>query len=465
MRFPAVVRWIRMFQQFLRLQMRRKWSAKGVVAWKARLPAEAMSVIIEPLNENHAHYCIAQAIEMVLDGGDLSAVIEDVQNTCSIELAKHGREASRSWKSWARNAVAEKGGTKAHKYCKANTRHEEDTFWISDAGGGERLKVISAVWKTIWSEHDECIDEEPQGVDLAPITAEQVLRAVQAVGATKATGLDNWHARHLLQMGENMVCRFPDMLNLFERGMHPPKDVVNSITLIPKPDGGLRPIGLRPLFFRVWGRVRSDYCKRFMANVRFESVTGVAWKTCTRAAYESQYRIEASAMRGDRVLALMLDISKFFERIKHDAMLSLARETGFPVRLAWAAARLYRAPRVVRYGLFASEHIYVKVGVIAGCSIAMALAALYMMKIHEDLAALDKRTFLTGMVDDLKIETHGDEQSVVERMVKAESIVVRRLAELSLPLNQKKSQVVCSSIALSQTPVKCSLDRQGVRVG
>eukprot|EP00971_Amphidinium_carterae_P328576 6460529-Amphidinium_carterae.1 len=153
-------------------------------------------------------------------------------------------------------------------------------------------------------------------------------------------------------------------------------------------------------------------------------------------------------MRGDKVLALMLDISKFFERIKHDIMIKLAKEAGFPVRLAWSAARLYRAPKVVRYGLFASEHIYVKGGVIAGCSIAMALAALYMLRIHEDLAKLDAKIFLTGMVDDLKIETHGDEQTTVDRMVLAESIVVCRLHELSLALNQKKSQVVCSSIAV-----------------
>eukprot|EP00971_Amphidinium_carterae_P282617 5610666-Amphidinium_carterae.2 len=326
--------------------------------------------------------------------------MDDVQHTCTLELAKHGRESSRSWKSWARSGVVDKGGSRAHKYCRANVRHEEDTFWISEAGGGERLKVISAVWKKIWNEHSESIDTEPQGEALEPITAAQVLRAVHEVGAAKATGVD-WHARHLLQMGENMVGRFADMLNLFEHGMHPPTDV-NSITLIPKPDGGLRPIGLTPLFFRVWGRVRADYCKRFMNNVPYESVTGVSWKTCTRAAYESQFRI------------------------KHDVLIQLAKETGFPVRLAWAAARLYRAPRVVRYGLFASEHIFVKGGVIAGCSIAMALAALYMLRIHEDLII----------------------QTAVERMILAENIVVRRLDVLSLPLNQKKSQVVCSSVAI-----------------
>eukprot|EP00971_Amphidinium_carterae_P349077 6490836-Amphidinium_carterae.1 len=43
MRFPAVIRWLRMLQQFIRLQERRRWSRKGVLAWKARLPLEAMS--------------------------------------------------------------------------------------------------------------------------------------------------------------------------------------------------------------------------------------------------------------------------------------------------------------------------------------------------------------------------------------------------------------------------------------
>eukprot|EP00971_Amphidinium_carterae_P192870 3827326-Amphidinium_carterae.1 len=448
MRFPAVIRWLRMLQQFIRLQHRRKWSVKGVVAWKARIPMEALGVIIEPAATSRSRRTFLEIVDLVSSGSVDDGIMDDVQHTCSLELAKYSKDASRSWKPWARSAVQDKGGSKAHRYCKATVRHEEDTFWISDAGGGERLKVISAVWKKIWSEHSESIEAEPQGEALRPINAAQVIRAVHAVGAAKATGVDNWHARHLLQMDENMVQRFADMLNLFEHGMHPPKDVVNSITLIPKPDGGLRPIGLTPLFFRVWGRIRSEYCKCFMSNLRFESVTGVSWKTCTRAAYEAQFRLESAAMKGDKVLALMLDISKFFERIKHDAMISLAREAGFPVRLAWTAARLYRAPRIIRYGLFASEQIHVKGGVIAGCSIAMALAAVYMLRIHEDLSKLDSNIFLTGMVDDLKIETHGNEESTVERMIRAENIVVRRLLELSLPLNQKKSQVVCSAVAV-----------------
>eukprot|EP00971_Amphidinium_carterae_P117778 2332947-Amphidinium_carterae.1 len=300
MRFPPMIRWLRMFQQFLRLHVRRPWNSKGVIAWKARLPQEALSAVIEPAAQSRSGRTVVSAIEYVISGGDVNEVMEDVQYTCTLELLKHGREASKSWKSWARSAVADKGGSKAHKYCRAAVRHEDDTFWISDAGGGERLKIISAVWKKIWNEHSEDIDDDPPGDELSPITATQVLQAVREVGATKATGVDNWHARHLLQMEDNMVQRFADMLNLFEHGMHPPKDVVNSITLIPKPDGGLRPIGLTPLFFRVWGRVRSEFCKKFMINIKFESVTGVSWKTCTRAAYESQYRLESSAMKGDK---------------------------------------------------------------------------------------------------------------------------------------------------------------------
>eukprot|EP00971_Amphidinium_carterae_P282618 5610666-Amphidinium_carterae.3 len=69
MRFPAVIRWLRMLQQFLRLQLRRKWSAKGVIAWKSRLPQEAMSVIIEPAAESRRQSNIACAIEQGYERG------------------------------------------------------------------------------------------------------------------------------------------------------------------------------------------------------------------------------------------------------------------------------------------------------------------------------------------------------------------------------------------------------------
>eukprot|EP00971_Amphidinium_carterae_P237786 4720846-Amphidinium_carterae.1 len=141
----------------------------------------------------------------------------------------------------------------------------------------------------------------------------------------------------------------------------------------------------------------------------------------------------------------MLDISKFFERLRHSTLLHIAAKCGFPARLAWVAVRLYRAPRVIRYGVFSSETMLVKGGVIAGCSIAMALATVYMIRIHEDFHKLPGSVHLTGMVDDLKLEVHGNADKVVEHMVLAEALVVKHLEDLVLPLNRSKSQVLCSS--------------------
>eukprot|EP00971_Amphidinium_carterae_P196478 3899098-Amphidinium_carterae.4 len=290
-------------------------------------------------------------------------IMEDVQAEIRDALLEHSRESSKGWKEWARSAAREKGASKAHKYCKADVRHEADTFWVTNASADERLKVVSAMWKAIWNEHSESLDEEPAGKALPLISTNDVLTAARAVSVSKATGVENWHACHLLQMSDKMVQRFADMLNIFEHGMPPPEDMVNSICLIPKPDGGLRPIGLTPLLFRIWGCIRAAFCRAFMLRVPFESVTGISWKTCVRAAYESQWRLEDSKLPCS----------------------------------CWTVPSSLNGANTGTCSSLLGSLVSRLGGVIAGCSIAMALATLYMMRIHDDFHKLQGRVFFTGM--------------------------------------------------------------------
>eukprot|EP00971_Amphidinium_carterae_P018581 366577-Amphidinium_carterae.2 len=181
MRFPARLRWLRMVRQFLLLHARRRWSAKGVMAWKARLPPEAMELEVWHGDANGSNVTVGHIIDTLLEGGDLRAFADFVEGAVRSALADYSADANKSWKAWARKAVKERGASKAHRFCKANTRSEADTFWVTDAGADERLRVISAVWKKLWNTHQEDIDDEVIGRDLDLITAADVLSAAHGI--------------------------------------------------------------------------------------------------------------------------------------------------------------------------------------------------------------------------------------------------------------------------------------------
>ena len=67
------------------------------------------------------------------------------------------------------------------------------------------------------------------------------------------------------------------------------------VVLLPKPDGGRRPIGLFHSVVRLWGRARSIYVRRWEADNDMECLFGGAGKGAQRAAWQASFRSETAA--------------------------------------------------------------------------------------------------------------------------------------------------------------------------
>ena len=70
------------------------------------------------------------------------------------------------------------------------------------------------------------------------------------------------------------------------------------IVLIPKTDGGQRPIGLLPAAIRLWMRARSPQLRRWEADNNPDGLYGGADRSAARAAWLAGFEGEAAQPRG-----------------------------------------------------------------------------------------------------------------------------------------------------------------------
>ena len=101
------------------------------------------------------------------------------------------------------------------------------------------------------------------------------------------------------------------------------------IILLPKSDGGLRPIGLFPSMIRVWMRTRLFVVRSWEAATALPCLFGAVGKGAQRAAWTIAFSSETAVLTGFDHAASLLDIAKAFEALPHELIVEAARKHGY----------------------------------------------------------------------------------------------------------------------------------------
>ena len=99
--------------------------------------------------------------------------------------------------------------------------------------------------------------------------------------------------------------------------------------LLPKSDGGLRPIGLFPTLYRVWMRCRRPTIKQWRKSNDREFRYGGAGKGAQRAAWLHMARAELATGGGREYATVLLDLVEAFEMIPHKHIAAAAKKPGY----------------------------------------------------------------------------------------------------------------------------------------
>ena len=104
------------------------------------------------------------------------------------------------------------------------------------------------------------------------------------------------------------------------------------VVLLPKPDGGFRPIGLLPKDPRIWMRIRRPAAKRWECECDRDYLYAGSGRGSTVAAWKQAARGELAAATGRKYAQVLLDLVKAFERIPYRVLLREATRLGYPIR-------------------------------------------------------------------------------------------------------------------------------------
>ena len=135
-----------------------------------------------------------------------------------------------------------------------------------------------------------------------------------------------------------------------EEGEWPMNGSFVPVSLIPKPDGGDRPIGITPimvaLFFKsltgfvlTWDEAAMDFWE--------DAIKG---SSALRAGLYRRLIDECTCALGLDTAAIYWDVEKFYDSISWAKLFEWALDLKFPPQLLLVVASLHSSPRVIRLG-------------------------------------------------------------------------------------------------------------------
>jgi len=179
------------------------------------------------------------------------------------------------------------------------------------------------------------------------------------------------------------------------------------IVLLPKSDGGRRPIGLFHHLVRIWARARSVVAKRWeAANARPQLYGGVGMGA-QRAAWQAAFRAENAALCGGRHAQALLDLVKAFETVSHAVLVRAAARHGFSPWLLRMSLAAYRLPRAVGMDGAYSRLIVASRGITAGSVFATTELRVVLLDAIDITCARWPSMSLSVYVDDATLEAAG----------------------------------------------------------
>ena len=317
------------------------------------------------------------------------------------------------------------------------------------------VDIEAEKWAALWLEKEKYTQPS---YGLSSEALEQLMPNAVVIAATSfpiGTGLgaDNISPRAITRLSAAGICALAALFMAFEaKGDWCQVLNLVLIVLLPKSDGGLRPIGLFPTVIRLWFRTRIGLARAWEQTHSLPCVFGGVGSSAQHAAWQAAFVAESAALCSlDHVQAL-LDLVKAFETVPHHILVMAAIAKGYPIailRLSLAAHRLTRAVGIE--GVF-SRAIVASRGIAAGSGFATAELK---MLLHDTMGELHSRwaheLTIRLFVDDLTVAACGAPRAVVALMVKVLNFLIHQLEEvLKMQVSGTKSKVLAGRPALAQ---------------
>ncbi len=371
---------------------------------------------------------------------------------------------------WAEEA-SQAGAAMAHRWTKVpegwrpeTVRAEVDGLPAITANPAAVVEAERSKWHKLWCPDEVPLEtlEWPAAAPLARPTVSSFRRAANRIPRTTGIGVEGILPADFDILDDRGIEACIDVMMACEAVGYIPKAIaLILVRMIPKRDGGRRPIGLLPSLYRIWAKLRAGEVRNWEREWAREYFTAGPGKSADAAAWKTALRAELATSAKASSASVLWDLLKCFEHGRHFLLVQEVDKVGFPVVIARMSAEMYRAERRLVIDDAISEAIRPTRGFMAGCARALALIKVLMIRRMDAYVARHPRVNLDIYVDDVEIQAVGTGR-IVDTIAEAASDLRSVLTEeLGFPLADEKARVIASNDDLVADIVRLTGGRAG----
>ena len=317
----------------------------------------------------------------------------------------------------------------------------------------ERIKY-SKLWKAENSDGEEFAPAHGScnsDIALPPLTAAILREAARTFSHGTSCSYDGFHPRHWdLVCDEGLEVFATLIMACEELGVWPDSLRAVVITLIPKPKGGSRPIGLFNGTHRLWTRARKDVATQWETENACGIFAAASGQAATDTVWAQSLRAEQAVGHDHVAAAALFDLKSFFDTLQHDHLATRARIKKFPRKLARLGIDAYKAPRYVQRGGCVAAPLFPSRGVVAGCGFATTFVKIACFDVFTRLQHRHPNVRFDAYIDDITITAEGSEADVLRWVTAAaHEFVAEMQTSMGCEIAWEKAAVVSNSETLA----------------
>ena len=282
----------------------------------------------------------------------------------------------------------------------------------------ESVDDEAEAWAQVWREGQEEFKVEwpaDLGTPLPDVAISTFREACGTFRNSVGLGWDKMHPKAIARCSDAAISCLIHLLALAERrGKWPSIVGIILIVLLPKSDGGRRPIGLFPTLIRVWMRIRLTVAQQWVEDHERQSLYAGPGKGAEVAAWRQGALAEAARAMSMEYATSLLDLVKAFDSIPYDWLVRQAERFGYNLWMLRLSISAYRLGRVLVIDGCCSRTVVGARGLTAGSALATIELRVLLIQWADRAAAVTLHARITIYVDDATIETVGTKR-LVER--------------------------------------------------
>ena len=332
----------------------------------------------------------------------------------------------------------------------------------------EEVEAAAVEWGAQWRS-----DVQPQPLpwpdlsrqsSLPALTAQVDIKAAQTFPSRTGLGWDKLHPRAVCRCHSKALDALVRLLIVIEVvGSWPQAIGATLICLIPKPDGGRRPIGLLPSIIRWWMRMRLDVVRVWQSQHERPFFYAGPRKGAEVASWKQAATSElAMASHKLSYASVLLDMIKCFERVPHHVLLYMGERFQYPLLVLRLSIAAYRLARSVVVDGLCSALLVASRGITAGAVHATIELRLLLVEVMSR-ADLVPYTSIYLYVDDATFDAIGPSPVVEQAVVQAVRIFTEGMQELEMEFSDTKNVCIASSPDLARA-IAARLPGLGIKV-